>query len=254
LSPRRSTKFAEQVLAINATLRDAVDTLSFSDPVAWVYNPLAYAWDMNEAYVRKWGASKRRVLLMGMNPGPWGMVQTGVPFGEVAAVREFLRLKGSVNKPDPEHPKRPVTGLDCTRSEVSGRRLWGFMADKFGTAEAFFEEHYVVNYCPLVFMEESARNHTPDKLPVAESAPLFAACDEGVRGLVNLYEPAWVVGVGAFARQKLTALFGDKAELPAGHHRPANIGMVLHPSPASPAANRGWPEAAEKQLLEQKIW
>ncbi|MFT5232166.1 MAG: single-strand selective monofunctional uracil DNA glycosylase [Candidatus Krumholzibacteriia bacterium] len=254
MSRRRSTKFADQVLAATADLRDEVNQLRFSDPVAWVYNPLDYAWGMHERYVRKWGANKRRILMMGMNPGPWGMVQTGVPFGEISAVKGFLQLKGKVGKPDPEHPKRPVSGLDCTRSEVSGSRLWGLMEEKFGTAEAFFEEHCIANYCPLVFMEESARNYTPDKLPVAESAPLFAACDRHLISFVDLYQPEWVVGVGAFARKKLITIFGEKAELGSEHHRPANIGMVLHPSPASPAANRGWSEAAQKQLVEQKIW
>jgi len=256
LSPTNhsSTGLADDVLAASAALRDAVNGLSFADPVAWVYNPLEYAWDLHAAYVRRWGASKRRVLLMGMNPGPWGMVQTGVPFGEIAVVRDFLQLQGEVGRPDPEHPKRPVRGLACPRSEVSGRRLWGYFAEKFGTADAFFAEHFVVNYCPLVFMEESARNRTPDKLPVAESEPLFAACDRRLRRLVELYEPQWVVGVGGFARRKLDALFGPKADLMHAGHRPEHIGTVLHPSPASPAANRGWAAAAEKQLLAQKIW
>jgi len=254
MSKRRPTKLAANVLQATADLRDKVESLKFSDPVACVYNPLDYAWDMHANYVRQWGGSRRRVLLMGMNPGPWGMVQTGVPFGEIVAVRDFLKLSGTVGHPIPEHPKRPVQGLDCPRSEVSGRRLWGFFSENFGTAEAFFAEHFVVNYCPLVFMEESARNRTPDKLPVAETTPLFAACDERLRRLVDLYEPQWVVGVGGFARKKLEALFGANAAQPDGTHRPANIGTVLHPSPASPAANRGWASAAEKQLLEQGIW
>lgn len=245
---------ADDVLQATAQLRSAVDGLSFSDPVAWVYNPLTYAWDLHSSYVRRWGATPRRVLLMGMNPGPWGMVQTGVPFGEIAAVRDFLRLEGDVGHPDPEHLKRPVQGLACPRSEVSGRRLWGFFQERFTTAEAFFADHFVVNYCPLVFMEASARNRTPDKLPVAESAPLFAACDTRLRRLVDLYEPEWVVGVGAFARKKLEALFGARSAPVPGGHRPAHIGTVLHPSPASPAANRGWAPAAEKQFLAQGIW
>jgi single-strand selective monofunctional uracil DNA glycosylase len=254
LKKKQTAGQAERILAITDQLRQAVNRLTFADPVAWVYNPLDYAWDLHAAYVRTWGASRRRVLLMGMNPGPWGMVQTGVPFGEVAAVRDFLRLQGTVGHPVPEHPGRPVAGLDCRRSEVSGRRLWGFFAREFGTAEAFFAEHFVVNYCPLVFMEDSARNRTPDKLPVAESAPLFAACDEWLRLLVEAYEPQWVVGVGGFAGQKLESLFGAKADRSGLGHCPASLGTVLHPSPASPAANRGWEQAARRQLKEQGIW
>jgi len=189
--------------------------------------------------------------MLGMNPGPWGMAQTGVPFGEVAVVKGWLGLAGKVKKPGNEHPKRPVLGLDSPRSEVSGRRLWGLFAEKFSTPEDFFASHIIVNYCPLVFMEESARNRTPDKLSAEERAPLFAACDERLMGLVDIYQPEWVVGVGGFARKKLDTLY-KKYDGP--RHAPMNIGTVLHPSPASPAANRGWAEAAEKQLYDQGIW
>lgn len=244
---RRSAAFADQVLAAAADLRDEVSRLRFGEPVTHVTNPLDYAWEVHETWVRRWGGSPRRVLLMGMNPGPWGMAQTGVPFGEVAAVRGFLQLEGCVRRPDGEHPKRPVQGLDCPRSEVSGRRLWGFFAERFGTPEAFFAEHFVLNYCPLVFMEDTGRNRTPDKLPAAETADLFAACDRRLRRAIELYEPQWVVGVGAFARDKLKAVLDGVPDAP-------RVGMVLHPSPASPAANRGWAEAAEHQLRAQGIW
>lgn len=254
MSPLKKSGFAAKVLAATSDMCEEVDDLVFAEPVAWVYNPLRYARSLHEQYVRKWGASPRRVLLMGMNPGPWGMAQTGVPFGEVAMVRDFLGLKGRVGRPEPEHPKRQVQGLECPRSEVSGRRLWGFFAEKFGGPERFFAEHFVVNYCPLVFMEESARNRTPDKLPAAEAGPLFASCDRRLKRLVELYQPEWVVGVGGFARKKLDVLFGPKAPRGARGYVPEQIGTVLHPSPASPAANRGWAEAAEKQMKAQGVW
>ena len=239
--------FAARVLAANAALRDAVDALRFAEPVTHVTNPLAYAWDLHRVWIETWGASPRRVLMMGMNPGPWGMAQTGVPFGEVAVVRDWLGLRGEVQAPANAHPKRPVEGLACPRSEVSGRRLWGYFAQRFDGPEDFFADHFVVNYCPLVFCEETGRNRTPDKLPVAESAPLFAACDARLRTLVDLYRPTWVVGVGGFAQRRL-------AEILADHPAPPRQGKLLHPSPASPAANRGWAAAAEKQLSAQGIW
>jgi single-strand selective monofunctional uracil DNA glycosylase len=248
-----SKSIAPAVLAETAALRESISHLDFSTPITHVYNPLEYAWDTHRCYVEKWGGTRRRVLLLGMNPGPWGMAQTGVPFGEVAAVTGPLAISGEVRQPENEHPKRPVTGLATTRSEVSGRRLWGFFLERFGGPEGFFREHMVLNYCPLVFMEESGRNFTPDKLPAAEAEPLFAACDQRLLALVDLYRPIWVVGVGGFARKKLEALYGKKAPQRRGH-RPESIGTVLHPSPASPAANRGWAEAAEKQMLEQGVW
>ncbi len=225
-------------------LRDAVDGLRFGEPVTHVYNPLNYAWAAHRSFIERFGEGRKRVIFLGMNPGPFGMAQTGVPFGEVAAVRDWMGIGAAVGKPPVEHPKRLVEGLDCRKSEVSGRRLWGLMAERFGSAEAFFAEHFVVNYCPLVFMEETGRNRTPDKLPTAEKAALGVACDAHLSAVVGALQPEWCVGVGAYATACLERV------VPNG----PQIGTVLHPSPASPAANRGWAEAATRQLLKAGIW
>jgi len=230
-----------------ATLSTACNALSFAPPVEFIYNPLDYASAIHDEYVRRFGQGTRKVLLLGMNPGPFGMAQTGVPFGEVAAARDWMGLEGTVGKPDPEHPKRPVDGFACTRSEVSGRRLWGYFQERFGTPEAFFADHYVANYCPLVFMGETGKNLTPDKLPAAERAPLFEACDQHLADTIRVLEPEWVVGVGTFAEARAQHVLGT-------HELDAKVGRILHPSPASPAANRDWAGTAEKQFLEMGIW
>lgn len=224
---------------IGRSLAKSCDELSFRTPVTHVYNPLSYAAEPYADYVRTWGAGKREVLLVGMNPGPFGMAQTGIPFGDVAMVRDFIGVSGRVGKPPSEHPKRRVEGFACTRSEVSGSRLWGWARNRFGTPERFFERFFVVNYCPLMFLEESGRNRTPDKLPASEREPLLEACDGALVEVVHALEPKWVIGVGAFAEQRArVALAGGSLQ----------IGTILHPSPASPAANRGWAALAENQL------
>ena len=235
----------ENLVKVARELSQSVGSLSFELPTAYVYNPLEYAWEIHRQYLELAGGGKKKVVFLGMNPGPYGMAQTGVPFGEVSAVRDWIGLKGEVKKPNPEHPKRPVEGLECSKSEVSGRRLWGLFADKFPEAHDFFKDHFVVNYCPLVFMEESGKNRTPDKLPAVETKLLEHVCDTHLRQVVEILEPEWLIGVGAFAEKRASiALSGMNIQ----------IGKILHPSPASPAANRGWAEAANKQLLEQGIW
>lgn len=243
----RTEKAAKTLEAAALQLREGLRGLRFAEPVTHVYCPLDYAWEPHQLYLSRFGRGRKRVVFLGMNPGPFGMAQTGVPFGEVAAVRDWLGIEKPVAKPRREHPKRPVQGFACPKSEVSGRRLWGLFAQRFGTAEAFFKEHFVANYCPLVFMSASGANLTPDKLPVAESAPLEALCDAHLRVVLRLLEPEWVIGVGGFAEERLKrAVMVLKMA--------ARVGRVLHPSPASPAANRGWPEAATRQLLELGVW
>lgn len=233
-----------RLVAIGRELSRRVGQLSFGPPVAFVYNPLDYARVLHEAYVQRYGRGPKEAVLVGMNPGPFGMAQTGVPFGDVTMVRDFLGLTGRVSRPALEHPKRCVQGLDCPRSEVSGTRLWGWARDEFGTAEAFFARFFVANYCPLVFMESSARNLTPDKLPAPEQKQLFAVCDQALRDTVAWLQPRHVVGIGAFAAQRAhVALAGTGV----------TIGTVLHPSPASPLANRGWAAQARQQLADLGI-
>ena len=235
---------AQHLIDAARRLSAKVDALAFAPPVSHVYNPLDYAWAPHEKYLRRYGASKKRIVFLGMNPGPFGMVQCGIPFGEIAVARDWLGVEAPVGKPAQENPKRPVEGSACTRSEVSGRRLWGLFAEEFESADAFFAEHFVANYCPLAFFDHG-RNLTPDKLPAHEAAPLYAACDEHLRELVAAVQAEWVVGIGAFAE-------GRAREALAG--TPVRFGRILHPSPASPAANRGWAAAARKQLGELGIW
>ena len=189
--------------------------------------------------VERFAKPKPKALLLGMNPGPWGMAQTGVPFGEVSFARDFLGLELPVKRPKDEHPKRPVDGFGCTRSEVSGQRVWSFVQERFGSPKAFAKHYFIWNYCPLAFLEAGGKNRTPDKLPAAESAPLFDACDRALIEMVEALQPKWLVGVGKFAEDRLKAVFPKRSE---------TIGRVLHPSPASPIANRGWAPQAERDL------
>jgi single-strand selective monofunctional uracil DNA glycosylase len=226
-------------------LREAVDRLRFAPPVSHVYNPLDYAWNAHEAYLRRYGPGRKRVVFLGMNPGPFGMAQTGVPFGEISAVRDWLGIHGKIGRPAVEHPKRPVLGFDCHRCEVSGQRLWGLFAKTFESANDFFKEHLVMNYCPLAFIESSGRNRTPDKLPTSELAALFEACDRHLREIVRVLEPEWLVGVGDFAAKRAEQVFPNDS---------VKIRRILHPSPASPAANRNWAGLVTRQLQESGIW
>ena len=227
-----------ELTRVSRRLARATGALRFGDPVVYTYAPLDYAREPHERYLAL-ARAPVDALFLGMNPGPFGMSQTGVPFGEVAAVRGFLGIEGRVKAPKSEHPKRRVEGLDCARSEVSGRRFWGLIADEFGTREAFFRRAFVWNWCPLAFVAESGANITPDKLRAREQEALSEACDRALLEMIAALRPKTLVGVGAFAAERARRV------VPEGM---LAIETILHPSPASPAANRGWHAAARKQL------
>ena len=226
-------------------LRESLEGLSFSFPVAHVYQPLDYAWESHCAYLRQFGQGQKKVLFLGMNPGPYGMTQTGVPFGEIAAVRDWMGITSPVLSPRIVHPKRPIEGFSCTRSEVSGRRLWGLFASRYSDPNDFFHDHFVANYCPLVWMSESGANITPDKISAREMQPVETACQRHLQEVIEILQPKFLIGVGAYAEQRLRAAVGESS---------GQIGKILHPSPASPAANRDWAGTATRQLIELGAW
>lgn len=240
---------ARALLDAAATLSESLAALRFAPPVAHVYDPLRYAWAPHEQYVLRYGATRKRIVLLGMNPGPFGMMQTGVPFGEVAAVRDWMGIDAPVAVPATQHPRRPIEGFACRRSEVSGRRLWGWAALRWGSADAFFADCFVLNYCPLVWLEASGRNRTPVQLPAGELRPVHDACDQHLATALAALSPDWAIGVGGFAEACLRRVLQSE-RIDGDFARTVRVAQILHPSPASPAANRGWVEAVDARFAE----
>lgn len=241
---RIENKLATQVAKVNDELVKGLRSLKFRAPVTHTYNPLVYARSGYDRYVARFGSATKPVVLVGMNPGPFGMAQTGVPFGDVQMVKEWMGICVAVGEPTAPHPKRPVTGFACTRGEVSGRRLWGWARQRYEHPEAFFKQFMVLNYCPLVFMEAGGRNRTPDRLPAVERKALFEICDQALRKSIEIYKPQSVIGIGGFAERRIRhALNGMGLKL----------GRITHPSPANPRANRGWEPLVESELAVMGI-
>ncbi len=239
---------AEEILSASQRLARACSRLRFHPPVSFVYNPLIYAREPHEAYLRKYADSRKKVVFLGMNPGPWGMAQTGVPFGEVETVRDWLRVEGRVRNPSGTHPRVPVLGFDCPRNEVSGRRLWGLIRARFGDPQDFFRLHFVANYCPLLFLDGEGRNLTPDKLAAVDRVPLLEACDAHLASIAEVLRPRWMIGVGKFAEQRLRAVSASQG------WRDIRIAAIPHPSPASPKANQDWTGKTERVLVNLGVW
>lgn len=215
-----------------------------------VYNPLDYAWEPHREYIERYGrGGPRRIVLVGMNPGPWGMGQTGVPFGDPAMVREWLGIQGAVGAPANCHPGRPVLGFDSKRREESGTTLWGWARQRFGTPERFFELFYVTNYCPLLMFDTAGKNVTPAdfRKGAPQLAALEEACDEHLAEVLQALGPAYVVGVGRFARDRAQAVV-EAANLGC------QVGCITHPSPQTRGRWGGgaWSDLIERELYDMK--
>ena len=241
---RRINPHMDRLEAIDSDLVHDLRPLKFGSPISHVYNPLEYARKAHRQYQAKYAFTPKEVVLIGMNPGPWGMAQTGIPFGEINAVRDWMKINAPIETPGKMHPKRPVLGFKCAKREVSGKRLWGWAQKTFQTPTRFFSRFFVANYCPLLFIEDSGRNRTPDQIRVAQRKPLLEICDHALRRTIDYFKPQYVVGVGKFAESRARIAL-DKHKL--------EIGMIAHPSPANPQANRGWEPLITKQLADLGI-
>ncbi len=217
------------------------DLLSSTDLIEHVYAPLDYAWEPHHAYLQRFSGLGAEMLLVGMNPGH-GMGNTGVPFGCPEQVRDRLGIVNlTVHKPDFEHPKRLVHGLDCPKPEVSGRRIWTQLGDRFGSPESIHRRLLIVNHCPLWMFDGDGRNITPDKLHGPVARMLGDLCDEHLLEVASALSAKAVIGVGRYAHRRIEPLFDD-----------LHVGYVPHPSPASPFANRNggadWRAAFDEAL------
>ena len=240
-----SMDFKEGLIDRTKRLRDEVDAIKFTYD-GFIYNPLDYAWAMHEAYLRRYVRQSAYVLFLGMNPGPFGMMQTGVPFGEVNAVRDYLKLDLPVGKPQKEHPGRPVLGMQIKRSEGSGKRLWGLISQKWPRPDDFFKDHCIFNYCPLGFLDagKTAKNFTPDHLPKEEREKLEEVCDSYLKDVIDMINPKALIGIGKYAQTKLEAVNTEERI----------VSSIIHPSPGNPQANVDWNGKTTEKMRELGLW
>ena len=196
-----------------------------------VYNPLHYAWEAHQAYLRLAGSGGAKTVLLGMNPGPHGMGQMGIPFAATTMVREVLGIQDiDVEQPQTPHPKRPVIGLEYPKEEVSGTRVWGLLSSHYGTAAEIFSKVFIVNHCPLMlFSGPRAKNITPDKVRGECMLEILSLCDTHLRKVVTVMSVEEVIGIGRFAERRARGVFETGS---------VRVSTCWHPSPASPLANR----------------
>lgn len=68
----------ENYLRLENELVSQLKNLNYGPDVEFIYNPLQYASELHKAFLNKFLDSNKKVLFLGINPGPWGMCQTGV--------------------------------------------------------------------------------------------------------------------------------------------------------------------------------
>ena len=201
------------------------------DDVRWTFrgtvvNPLDYAWDNYECFIRLYVREGQKILFLGMNPGPYGMMQTGVPFGEVEAVRNYLSIDGKVGVPRENPPLKPVAGMDVRQHEVSGKKFWG-MAASYGSAASFFSAAAVLSFCPLAFID-GRRNVTPDELPADDRRTIDSICGRYLLSILDILCPEITVALGRYAEKRLRNAGAERIE------------YFPHPSPRSPSSMKFW--------------
>ncbi|XP_006564278.1 single-strand selective monofunctional uracil DNA glycosylase [Apis mellifera] len=233
---------SEQILSVERDLVIELGKIVFHSPIEYVYSPLEYAFNIHTMYVQKYCNTIKKILFLGMNPGPWGMSQTGVPFGEISMVRDWLKICGPVGKPVKEQPNRKVTGFQCNRSEISGKRLWSLFQKLCGSPEKFFQQAYIHNYCPIALMKKNGCNITPAEIKGSEIQTLHSSCDKALLDIIKIIKAEIVIGIGGYAEKRAQFVI-QSSKLPI------KVLCLPHPSPRA-VNNKNWSEKATKKLSE----
>ncbi|KAL2712687.1 single-strand selective monofunctional uracil DNA glycosylase [Vespula squamosa] len=250
---------SEKLLLIEQELCQKLQTISFPSSVAYIYNPIIYAFEVHAMYVQTYCNEPKKILFLGMNPGPWGMSQTGVPFGEISMVRDWLKLHGFIGKPSREQPDRKVTGFDCKRSEISGKRLWGLFKEMCGSPQNLFKHSYVHNYCPIALMDRKGRNITPAELKAIfilffhyfyilikyflqgeEQKLIYELCDQALSKIIQLLDIKIIVGIGRFAEKRAQIVV-------SADNLSVQVLWITHPSPRA-VGNQNWDQKTKQRL------
>ena len=209
--------------------------------IEFAYNPLNYAWESHKTYLKNYGYLGATKIIMGMNPGH-GMGNTGIPFGCPEKVKNYLKIRDvKINKPKKIHPKRLVTGLECKKPEISGKRIWGLVEEIYGAPEKAFQNIFVLNHFPLWMFNSSGQNITPDKLSISSSKIIFEKCNRYLIDVVSILKIKRIICVGKYASR-----MAHKA-VKNSDFQDLIIDEIPHPSPANPLANK------EKGALWKKI-
>ena len=206
-------RLKQAALRLSSLCNASIDVIEAKSDVAHATNPLDYAWPHHVQYLEQWGGLGAKTLLLGMNPGPWGMAQTGIPFGSTEVARTSLEIKPhELVTPSNAHPKRPIIGLGMERQEISGQRLWGLLFEHYGSAESVFSNVFVLNHCPLLLLGETGKNLTPDNLPATIMKPILEACDNHLMEIIEILQVERIIGVGKYAEKRARlALNADKS-------------------------------------------
>ncbi|XP_022920876.2 single-strand selective monofunctional uracil DNA glycosylase-like [Onthophagus taurus] len=224
-------------------LSKELNNLTFSSPAHYIYNPLEYAWKPHSTFVKTYCKGTKDVLFLRINPGPWGMCQTGIPFGEVNISKEWLKMNGEVEKPKNECPKKQIKGFECHRSEQSGKRFYGFFKNLCRTPEVFFKNAFVYNFCPLSFMEKEEEgkrcaNITPDKLKGQIKKDLENICGKTLVNILKLLDVKIIVAVGRYTEKQAVKIIQES-------QLDIEVIYMRHPSRM---AGRNWSKTAQNVL------
>ena len=227
----------KKIVEITRELRDKFNVfkeniVQDNSNVEFAYNPLDYAWKPHKYYLEKYGRLGAKIIIMGMNPGH-GMGNTGIPFGCPEIVRTYLNIANlKVKQPMKTHPKRMITGLECKKPEISGKRIWGLIEEIYGSPTNAFKEIFVLNHFPLWMFNESGQNITPDKLRKSTTKEIFTACNKYLTEIAHILNAKTIIGVGKYAHKMAKLALSDN------QIETINVKEIPHPSPANPLANK----------------
>ncbi len=157
-----------------------------------IWNPGLYGETWHARFRRLYRPGQHPLVVFGLNPGPYGMAQTGIPFTDIRRLVSALpdlaaELRGRGERVEPPGLAPPGLRPYLSRSfESSAVRVYRFLKKGWGGAERGWTEVVVANPCTLLFIDPAeGKNRTPADL--ARAARLRGSGRDQVRELVESF-------------------------------------------------------------------
>lgn len=191
-----------------------------------VLNVHAYGWSAYEAFVRAYYSDGRpRILALSMNPGPFGAVQTGIPFCDVPLARQLLPGFDRLIAAKP-------SWVASERREISALKLVVWSDARFGGIRGLYARVLLAMTCPLAILRGPRKTNVPlPALPRREQEKIEAFIPRHAAEEIRLAEPAGILMLGEWAQRVWRIALRTDPGL-------ASLPALAAPHPAAHITNR----------------
>jgi len=211
-----------------------------------VWNPALYALDIYQEYLTKFPPEPGAILALGLNPGPYGMAQTGIPFTDCRTASGALGMEMTIPGKAPDDlisRLKKANGKWRGTYERSSLGMYRFLILAWGDIKTAYRNWFVGNPCPLLFLDPERWNVTPADPRLRRMKEVGELRQRAVIGFSEILNPRGIVCFG----KDVAKAVGEVAIRQVG---PDRVVFYEHPARAVPEK---WAAGLLQELTQRQL-